>query len=337
MKNYIVIFKGTNKKLALLELEILWKLYFNEELKLKEIQNTGYYFKSNIINIINKFLNRLTYTNYIGEVVSNGKSIEDICNNFTYNKKIKSYVLRIKKLRRKYDTKLNEKEIAEKIWNKLNKPKVDLLNAKAHFNLVPVEDKNEFYLCERIFENDKDYLRRMPIKRPIKMPYTLKSDMARVSINYLNLKKGIILDPFCGIGGILLEAYDMNFEVIGNDISWNDLKYFRENFKFFFPKNSAKVTLADCKNQFLKTNSVDGIVTDIPYGKSSRKIGIDLYENFLKNSKKMLKKNRRIIVIYANFIEFRELANKYFNEIEQIDEYINRSMTRHILILENSK
>ena len=54
------------------------------------------------------------------------------------------------------------------------------------------------------------------------MPYTLKSDIARASLNLLNLKENsIVLDPFCGIGGILLEAEDLNFKVIGNDISWN--------------------------------------------------------------------------------------------------------------------
>jgi tRNA G10 N-methylase Trm11 len=64
--------------------------------------------------------------------------------------------------------------------------------------------------------------------------------MARASINLLGIKSGKILDPFCGIGGILLEAYDMKFEVIGNDISWNDLKYFKENFDYFYPDSNNK-------------------------------------------------------------------------------------------------
>ena len=177
----------------------------------------------------------------------------------------------------------------------------------------------------------------MPKLRPVAMPYTLKSDMARASVNLLELKKGVVLDPFCGIGGILLEAYDMNFEIIGNDISWNDLKYFKENFAYFYPKADYTRILADSKTQFLKENTIDGIVTDIPYGKSSRTLGIDLYENFLKSSKVYLKDGARMIVIYANFVEFKKIALKYFNQVIEIDQYINKSMTRHILVLENTK
>ena len=189
----------------------------------------------------------------------------------------------------------------------------------------------------KIFENDKDYLTRMPKLRPIKMPYTLKSDMARAAINMLKLKEGIILDPFCGIGGILLEATDMGFEIIGNDISWNDLKYFKKNFDHYYPKTSYIRILADSKTQFLKENTVDAIVTDIPYGKCSRKLGTDLYEKFLQSAKQYLKPNKRLVIIYANFTQFKPLALKYFDEVVEIEEYINKSMTRHILVLENRR
>lgn len=177
----------------------------------------------------------------------------------------------------------------------------------------------------------------MPKLRPVAMPYTLKSDMARCAVNLLKLKSGIVLDPFCGIGGILLEAYDMNFQIIGNDISWNDLQYTKTNFNYYFPDAKYQLSLADSKTQFLKKNTIDGIVSDIPYGKCSRKLGDDLYENFLISAREYLKKDGRMVLIYANFNEIKTLAKKYFLIIDEIDEYINKSMTRHILILENKK
>ena len=73
-------------------------------------------------------------------------------------------------------------------------------------------------------------------------------------------------------------------------------------------------------------NTIDGIVTDVPYGKSSRKLGTELYEEFLKSSKVYLKDNARMVVIYANFIEFKKIALKYFNEVIEIDQYINKSI-----------
>ena len=41
-----------------------------------------------------------------------------------------------------------------------------------------------------------------------------------------------------------------------------------------------------------------------------------------------------MVIIYANFVNFKKLALKYFNEVLEITEYINASMTRHILVLE---
>jgi len=198
--------------------------------------------------------------------------------------------------------------------------------------------KEQLIFAVQIYKNEKDYLIRMPKLRPIAMPYTLKSDMARASINLLNISSGRMLDPFCGIGGILLEASQMNFEVIGNDISWNDLGYLKENFKFFFPeKQLPLLTLSDSRTRIFDENSIDGLVTDIPYGRACRKLGVDLYENFLINAKIYLKPNARMVVIFADFVEFKEIALKYFIEVRQINQYINKSMTSHILVFENSK
>lgn len=340
MNEYILILKGTNKDLAITEFETLWKVYFDEKIVLEKIENVYYKFKSkNLIDKKNELLTRLTFTNNLSLVKFSGnldlfeKNIDKLNLDRFDNKKFAVKAIRIKK---NFKLGYEVKELAKPIYDNIKNPKVDLKNYNQEF-LFFFENSTNFILCEKIYENNKDYLRRMPKLRPIVMPYTLKSDMARASINLLELKQGKILDPFCGLGGILLEAYDMNFKIIGNDISWNDLKYFKENFNYFYPNANYVRILADSKTQFLKENTVDGIVTDIPYGKSSRKLGIDLYENFLISAKKYLKPNSKMIVIFANFVGFREIALKYFKEIKQIDQYINKSMTRHILILENDK
>jgi len=346
MNNYFVILKGNNKKLAIKEIEVLWKIYFNEKINLEKLQNVLYSFSSkNKIQNKNRinFLKRLTYTNYIGIEIINGENIFQIENNF---KKLnldkysnKTFLVRFKKSKSGLQNreKNSEKDFAKIIWDNLSNPKIDLKNPKIEFNPIIFENSKNIPICEKLFENKKDYEKRMPKLRPIKKPYTLKSDMGRASINLLNLKEGIILDPFCGIGGILLESEEMGFKTIGNDISFNDLKDMKTNFNHYFKNSNFKRILADSSTQFLKENTIDGIVCDIPYGKSSRKLGENLYEDFLKQSKKYLKPNKRIVIIYANFLEFKNLALKHFEEIDEIEEYINKSMTRYILILKNSK
>ncbi len=342
MQEYLIILKGNNKDLGIFEFETLWETYTNEKIKLKNIKNILYRFKTkNKLSPSSDMLKRLTYTNFISETLIKSDTLENLYKQIPekikkYNNK--TFRVRIKKSRIKYKIDfITEKELAKPIWDNFQNPKVSIDNYEIEYNYIFVENKEEIYFAKKIYENDKDYLRRMPKLRPIKMPYTLKSDMARIAINFLNLKKGIVLDPFCGIGGILIEAKDMGFEIIGNDISWNDLKYFKTNFEHYFPKSPYLRTLADSKTQFLKENTVDGIVTDIPYGKSSRKFGKELYEQFLISAKKYLKPNKRMVIIYANFVEFKQLAKKHFTEVKEIEEYINKSMTRHILVLENKK
>ena len=341
MYDYIVILKGTNKKLACLEFEILFKTYFDEEIKLKQLNNIYYKFKSKyLIDRDNVLLKRLTFTNHLSlcKFKGNFSKFKEGVINLDLNKfDGKKFSIRIRRIFDYVDVKYEARELAKPIWSLFEIPKVDLEKPDIEFYFF-FEREDKFFFCEKIFENDKDYLRRMPKKRPVVKPYTLKSDMARVAINYLGLKNGLVLDPFCGIGGILLEAKDMGFEIIGNDISWNDLKYMRVNFDYFFPDSNYYRILADSRTQFLKENSVDGIVTDIPYGRASRRLGKGgLYEDFLKCAKKYLKKEGRIVVIYANFVEFRNMALKYFDLVDEAEHFINRSMTRHIIVLRNSK
>ncbi|MFW6286209.1 MAG: methyltransferase [Nanoarchaeota archaeon] len=342
MIEYLVILKGHNKDLAKAELECLWYTYFKEKISLNNIKNVLYNFKSKYeVNSSMEIFQRITYTNLFVKKIFQAENIKDFKNQIKktdlsiYNNK--KFLVRIKKSKTNLKTFYNQIELSKPIWESLTNPQVSLFNPDIEFDFLFTNQTSNFIFTQKIFENKKEYLTRMPIKRPISMPYTLKSDMSRCAINLLQIKKGLVLDPFCGIGGILLEAYDMNFQIVGNDISWNDLKYFQQNFNYFFKNKISPIILSDSTKQFLKENTIDGIVTDIPYGKCSRKLGKDLYENFLKNAAIYLKPNKRIIIIYANFVEFKDIAKKYFNEILEIEEYINKSMTRKILVLENSK
>lgn len=346
MYEYILVLKGTNKAQSIFEFENLWNVYYNEKISLSQLDNTYFFFRTN--NELKKddlWVNRLTFTNFIYEVILQSHRLDDFKEEI---KKVdfsrfydKNFSAKIKKVN--FDN--NEFEFDDylkPIWKKFENPQVNLKNPDFEFFYFHNNNDSNFKLrfAFKIFENTKNYLVRMPKLRPVKKPYTLKSDMARAAINYLNIKNGVVLDPFCGIGGILLEAYDMDFEVVGNDINYNDLKHMKTNFDYFFPDNNDEKisrSCADSRKQFLKENSIDGIVTDIPYGKSSRLLGEDLYDDFLKMAKIYLKPNKRIVVIYANFTPFKDLALKYFSEVIEIEEYINKSMTRYILVLENSK
>lgn len=341
MYSYIICLKGTNKKLATLELENLWNLYFKEKIILKQEKNTIFSFTSrNLLKKTHPLLSRLCLTNWISLLLWKGKELsklEESLKLSNIDKTINSFAIESYSLNKNESKSIENKNLAKPIWNILTKPKVNMKNPEERFNFF---FKDKIIMCSiEIFLNIKNYLTRMPKYRPIARPYTLKSDMARVGINLLTCvnENELIFDPFCGIGGILLEAKDMKFKILGNDISFEDLELMRENFNFYFPKEDFYLIQSDSTTRVLKENSIDGLVTDIPYGRCSRKLGVDLYKKFLKNAKIYLKPNKRLVIVYANFVEFKDIATKYFNEVDEITQYINKSMTRHILILENKK
>lgn len=342
MFKYFLFLKGNNKVLAINEIETLWGVFMKEKIVVKQAENTLYYFHSKKkIDGSEEFLKRITFTNYLGIELFEGDNFKEFEKKFDFDLLKdydgKKFCVRFRKSKSGLGVLYEPRFLAKPIWDSFQNPVVELENYEVEFSYIFYDDINKIHFCKMLYVNEKDYMDRMPKLRPANKPYTLKSDIARASLNLLGIKKGLVLDPFCGIGGILLEAYDLGFDIAGNDINWNDLKEMKKNFDYYYPKAEYIRTLADSANQFFKDNTVDGIVTDIPYGKSSRKLGKDLYEDFLKASKCYLKKGKRIIIIYANFLEFRNIALKYFDEVCEIEEYINKSMTRYILVLENNK
>lgn len=108
-----------------------------------------------------------------------------------------------------------------------------------------------------------DWNKRTPAKRRFYHPSSLDPKYSRCMVNLACAKIGeTLLDPFCGSGGILIEARDYGLRTIGIDI------------KESMCKGASLNGLTDliCANAFdfpVKLSCVQAIVTDIPYGKST--------------------------------------------------------------------
>ncbi|MCD4762186.1 methyltransferase domain-containing protein [bacterium] len=127
----------------------------------------------------------------------------------------------------------------------------------------------------------------------------------------------VILDPFCGSGTILAETILMGYKnIIGSDVSKKAVDDTRKNIKWI--KN--KFSVADFNFQIyqhsateitkiIKPNSVDVIVTEPFLGPQRGKINIkqtvielnELYSRSLKEFKKILKSDGRVVMIWPAF------------------------------------
>jgi len=107
---------------------------------------------------------------------------------------------------------------------------------------------------------------REPGKKEFFHPSMMNSSLARVMCNLAGVRIGdIVLDPFCGGGGILCEASHIGASVIGIDLSWKLLTGARVNLSNI----SVNYSLIQADTQHLPINSVNRIVTDPPYGRAS--------------------------------------------------------------------
>jgi len=128
---------------------------------------------------------------------------------------------------------VKDREIADTVWDYLKKPVVNLVKPKTEFHFY--FDKNQVYCGLLIDKMQEPFEKRKAHLRPILHPSSLHPRLARCLVNLTGAisTQSTIVDPFCGTGGILIEAGLMDFRVIGYDIDDLMLKFADKNLKHF--------------------------------------------------------------------------------------------------------
>jgi tRNA (guanine10-N2)-dimethyltransferase len=156
-----------------------------------------------------------------------------------------------------------EKQLAGKIWHKLKDPKVRLSGSetKLHFFFG-----KKVYCGKLLWKNQKELLKRKAHLRPALHPSSMHPKLARAAVNLSGIRKGTLLDPFCGSGGILIEAGVMKIKIEGHDIDGKMLDMAKTNLSHYgIKKFSLKKMNATKLN-----GKYAAIVTDLPYGRNTK-------------------------------------------------------------------
>ncbi|MDK6027860.1 RsmD family RNA methyltransferase [Ignisphaera sp. 4213-co] len=183
---------------------------------------------------------------------------------------------------------------------------------------------------------------REPHKRPCYRPGTMKPQLARALVNLAKIssaKNQIMLDPFCGVGGIVLEACSMGIQSLCSDIDAKMVKCASENMKYFGCCEKVDIILADASFRNIRGLCVDAIVTDPPYGIQSTPRGfsiLDLLRNFIIVSSEVLKRNG--YAVFAIPIQYEVaidmlLADQGFKIKEKHVNRVHGSLTRVIYVV----
>lgn len=154
--------------------------------------------------------------------------------------------------------------------------------------------------------------------------------LARAMVN-LSAAEKEICDPFCGGGGILIEAGLCGLHVVGFDIDRIMLKRSQMNLDEFNLTNY-QLKLQDATTF---SGAYEAVVTDLPYGKNTKVTGNleNLYLSFLRNVKK--NNIKKIVVGFPDFVNYKAIiARAKFTIKEEFDYYLHRSLSKKIVVIQ---
>jgi len=261
---------------------------------------------------------RATFVKISGQILRKMSGLFLDEDNFEVLKNAKTFVCRIVNLSS------NQFNVAE-----LENSMGDMISKFSHAK-VKLEDPDiTVYL---IFTNEENFFgfskRVKKVKRPIKIkkyPHELDWKLTRVMINLIGLKKGeTVCDPFCGTGTTLLEAESMGIHAIGLDFDEKMCEMSKENLK----KNGYKSQVIQSDFQELSkiSKKFDGIVTDLPYGTSSKTS--EKPQEILKKFFSIMPKRKKIAIMYKKELDI----NLKLSGLKKYHIYRHKSLTRTILI-----
>jgi len=261
---------------------------------------------------------RATFVRISGQILRKMSGLFLDEDNFEVLKNAKTFVCRVINLS---SNQFNVAELENSMGDMISKfshAKVKLEDPDITVFLIFTNEENFFGFSKRVKE----------VRRPIKIkkyPHELDWKLTRVMINLIGLKKGETLcDPFCGTGTTLLEAESMGIHAIGLDFDQKMCEMAKENLKVNGYKS--EVFQSDFQELSKISDKFDGIVTDLPYGISSKTSKKP--QEILKEFFSIMPKRKKIAIMYK-----KELDNNLkLSGLKKYHIYRHKSLTRTILI-----
>ena len=234
----------------------------------------------------------------------------------------------------------NFEKTREKILDELDQhiEEADLKNPDTTIYFM-MKGKN-IYTGRLIHEfNPSKFFERKSALRPYSKPISLRPREARCWVNLSGVERGEkLLDPFCGTGGILIEAGLTGCDIYGSDSEMEMVSGTKMNLDYYGLEGKVK----RCKAQNLTNRweeSFDGVVTDPPYGRASKVGGEEIestYKESLSEIERILKGGGKCVLGAPEKISFEEIFNETdtsFEILNKFKERVHGNLQREIFVL----
>lgn len=284
---------------------------------------------------------RLGYTHEVHQILktSNVSDFDEDILSLDWQDYIdENFAVRVKRFNSDIDTVAFERNAGALILEKCNNIKVRLKNPKSLVRLVAFKDIiyiaiEKYHLDKKHFEDIK------PHKRPFFYPGSMSPKLARCMVNLSRVKAGqLLLDPFCGTGGILIEAGLIGCKVVGSDVNWK-------------MKNGSAINLDYCGIKDYRTFHLDvrelkmyekvaSVVTDPPYGISTSTgdiDGDDIFKEFFHAIYDNMAEDAYLCMASPHYVDLNPMIDEVgFELVEQYSIKMHRSLTRIISVIKKS-
>ncbi len=156
-----------------------------------------------------------------------------------------------------------ERKLASVILTKVKDQVVDLRSPDTLIEFFKAADDILCGILEA--ENPGGFEGRKSHKRKAPHPSSMHPKLCRWFVNRTGIRRGTVIDPFCGSGGILLEAGLMGLKVEGYDIEQDMISRAQENLSEL--KMGVSLT---CQDALQIKGKLRFVATDLPYGRATK-------------------------------------------------------------------
>lgn len=241
-----------------------------------------------------------------------------------------SYAIRVfrigpDKAKKKEGADLLVRDLAEEVGGRVSLERPDL-------ELAVIRGDRDYLAIASPAMMKQGWVVRRPRARAFFHPAAIFPKLSRLLVNLTRVRRGeVLLDPFCGTGSLLIEAFEVGAVPLGMDLSAKMVRGAVRNGDKF-RQDWLGVLRADVKK--MPVMRVDAIATDIPYGRASTTSGStsrEILEVLLRQAASLLGKDRRLVVMHPKPLGVR--TSGQFELEEEHHLYIHRTLTRTISVL----
>ena len=281
---------------------------------------------------------RLGYTHEVHEIImkSSREMLDEDISSIDWNNYIsETFAVRVKRFKSEIDTVATERKAGALILEHCDNIRVNLREPNSLVRLVAFG--NDVYIAiEKIKLNKKHFEESKPHKRPFFYPGSMSPKLARCMVNLSRATAGqLVLDPFCGTGGILIEAGLIGCKVVGSDIYWKMKNGTSINLDYYGITDYRTFNL-DVR-ELKMYEKVASVVTDPPYGISTSTgdiEGNDIFREFFHAIYDNMRDDAYLCMASPHYVDLKPMADEVgFEIVEQYGIKMHRSLTRIISVI----